>query len=1109
MNGKLCLLCCHNFRLEIEAAVSAEGWPDVAVAAFAARCGHPPLSWEELTPLLPADCTQAVILGLSCIKGLGSPPADWPAVSQVLQDNCFNLIAGNTLVAEAIERGAYLITPGWLADWRENLSRMGFKQPDSRSGGAAEFFHDFARELLLLDTGVAGDTRRQLAEFSSAVELPATRIAVGLDYVRQLLAKLVAEWRLADERQQASLRGREHARQLADHKSAMDFLGKLPLLKDEGETIAAVEEMFQMLFAPQLFYYVRFEGGSACLDTALPDELSGQIHSLRSDWAWTDSGTGFLLSITRAGEQLGVVVVDRFAFPEYRKHYLNLALSVAGVAGLAIDNARTFRRIKQIEDTLRKSERSLKIAQSMAHLGHWELTVDTGDIRCSDEMCRILGYEPGSFVPSYTAFLQAIHPEDRSLVERCIAVAREGESFDIEFRIVLPDGSVRVLHGMGELTSAGADMHSLIIGAVRDITAPDRTELLGVVQDITERKRDEDALRKTQANLITAQKLAVIGSWEWDVRNDIANWSDETYRIFGIGKSALTAHRENFLDMVLADDRERVEQALREALNGGRNYDIEYRVCQADGKCKVIHALAEVVRDEEGKPVAMHGTVQDITERKRAEDELKRYKDHLEEEVQMRTADLMLARNAAEAANRAKSVFLTSISHELRTPLNAILGFSSLLRKNQQLTRAQRESLDIINHSGEHLLAVINDVLEMSKIEAGRVVLDIAPLDLGALIRDVIDMMRVRAQEAGLQLLIEQSSGFPRYIKGDEARLRQVLINLVGNALKFTRQGGVTVRFRLKSQAQQNRMLIEVEDSGIGISAEDQQRLFLPFEQLGKHEGDNKGTGLGLTITRQFVQLMGGTISVESTPGKGSIFSVELPVEEVEASEVSEPAALDKGEIIALAPNQPEFRILIVEDQLENRLLLTHLMNNLGFAVKAAGDGRQGVELFQSWQPHLIWMDRRMPVMDGLEATKAIRSLPGGKEVKIVAVTASAFMEQRDEMLAAGMDDFVRKPFRANELYECLSKQLGVQYIYSQTPKPDESYTALTPAMLSALPADLRNELQQALESLDGERIAAVVKQVAVLDPTLHKTLSHLAENFDYPSILSVLQRAR
>jgi signal transduction histidine kinase/CheY-like chemotaxis protein len=475
-----------------------------------------------------------------------------------------------------------------------------------------------------------------------------------------------------------------------------------------------------------------------------------------------------------------------------------------------------------------------------------------------------------------------------------------------------------------------------------------------------------------------------------------------------------------------------------------------------------------------------------------------------ERNLRERTTDLVLARDAAEAANKAKSAFLANMSHELRTPLNAILGFSNIMRREPDTTRGQREKLDVINRSGEHLLALINDVLEVAKIEAGRVQLADAPFDLGGMMRDVTDMMQVRAAEKGLRLQTDQSSKFPRYIVGDEARLRQVLINLIGNAVKFTEAGGVTVRLGTK-QNSSSHLIIEVEDSGPGIAPEDQQRVFEPFVQLGAL-ADNKGTGLGLTITRQFVRLMKGTLTLESTPGKGTLFRIDLPLRQAEESDISTLHRADERDVTGLAPGQPDWRILIVEDQLENQLLLANLMESVGFQIKVAENGRQGVELFQTWRPHFIWMDRLMPVMDGIEATKAIRGLPGGNEVKIVAVTASAFEEQREGVLEAGMDDFVRKPYRADEIYECLSRQLGVRYAYLAHDKPAEASMELAPEALSVLPEALRRELEAALESLESERIEIVVGQVARYDKELFRSLTRLAQEFDYPAILKALR---
>ncbi|MFA6971741.1 MAG: ATP-binding protein [Gallionella sp.] len=680
----------------------------------------------------------------------------------------------------------------------------------------------------------------------------------------------------------------------------------------------------------------------------------------------------------------------------------------------------------------------------------------------------------------------------------------------VDALVVAIDGVVEGKYSLVELAQTHAEFAPIISGfkIMSDAVASRESSLretnAHLAAEIDERKQVEEALRINEERLKLATSVGGIGIWDWDVARNVLTWDESMYSLYGISKDEFGGAYEAWICTLHPDDRQFTDGEIQAALHGEREYAPEFRIIRPDdGTIRNIKASSKTYRDLEGNPIRMVGTNFDITDLKKIESELRKYKDHLEEEVQLRTTDLVLARNAAETANMAKSVFLANMSHELRTPLNAILGFSNLMRKAPSLQKEQRDNLDIINRSGEYLLTLINDVLEMAKIEAGRVQLENQPLDLGMLVRDVTDMMQVRAQEKGLQLLLDQSSEFPRYIKGDEARLRQVLINLVGNAVKFTQQGGVTVRFGMKPNVPLKRWLIEVEDTGPGIRPEDREKIFEPFVQVGEVAAQ-KGTGLGLTITRQFIELMGGTINLESTYGRGAVFRVELPVNMVAASDVAKPESMVKGDIVGLAPGQPEYRILIVEDQLENQLLLTQLMVSIGLTVKVAENGEKSLELFRSWQPHLIWMDRRMPVMDGLTAARHIRQMPGGSDVKIVAVTASAFTEQRDEMLAAGMDDFVRKPYRFNEIYETLSKQLGVQYVYSDTEVEDVNEPVLTAEMLAVLAPDLRCELRNALESLEGDRISAVIGQVT--DAKLQKLLSGLAGNFDYPAILNALQ---
>lgn len=344
MNGRLCIFVCHNFRAETAAAVAAEGWPDVVVAGFVSRCGRPPTSWDELREMLADDCTQVAVLGRACIAKLGAPPADFPPTRVYPQEQCFHLIAASTLVNEAISDGAYLMTPAWLAQWRNHVAELGFS-PD-RSG---EYFKEFARELVLLDTGIDPAAKTYLSEFSATVGLPARRMAVGLDHVRLLLARIVLEWRQKEEQRISKEKERRHAGELADHISAMDMLTRLAKTQNEEQAIASIEELFSMLFAPKSLHYLRVEHDIAIPDRPIPEAMLTAMHALREDHAYTPDGCGFLLRIVRGDQVLGLIAIDGLAFAQYRQRYLNMALAVTGVCGLVIENARNRRRLLEAE----------------------------------------------------------------------------------------------------------------------------------------------------------------------------------------------------------------------------------------------------------------------------------------------------------------------------------------------------------------------------------------------------------------------------------------------------------------------------------------------------------------------------------------------------------------------------------------------------------------------------------------------------------------------------------------------------------------------------------------------------------------------------------------
>ncbi|NER95637.1 MAG: response regulator, partial [Symploca sp. SIO1B1] len=651
-----------------------------------------------------------------------------------------------------------------------------------------------------------------------------------------------------------------------------------------------------------------------------------------------------------------------------------------------------------------------------------------------------------------------------------------------------------------------------------------------------------------------------------------ATLSQQGYQVRGVikGKMAIRAAGSALPDLILLDIN-------MPDLNG-------YEVCEqlkknpqtAQIPVIFLSALDEVTDKVKG---FQSGGVDYITKPFQIEEVLARVENQLtirrlqrqlmeqNQQLQLEIQERMKAEAAAEAASKAKSEFLANMSHELRTPLNAILGFTQVMNRDLEISTEQREYLGIINRSGEHLLELINDVLDLSKIEAGIISFNEGSFDLYRLLDELEEMLQIKALTKNLGLNFIISSAVPQYIKTDKQKLRCCLINLLGNAIKFTESGHVQLRVKLEDgelgrwgagemgswgdgedkedkgasiefpipkqqrtkDKGQTTLIFEVEDTGFGITPEEIDNLFYAFVQTSAGIKSAEGTGLGLTITKRFVELMGGNICVNSVVGKGTVFRFDI---QLTPADISEAVTQPTRRVIALEPGQENYRILVVDDTEENRILLVKLLEPIGFEVKEATNGMEGISLWESWQPQLIFMDTRMPIMDGLEATKQIRDKEQSyrdtetrrnekvqeldvSNIKqqttnnkqqatntiIIALTASTFEERRGEILNIGSDDFVRKPFPEDVIFAKIAEYLGVRYLYEDlspattTPHKFNSvskHNSFFLPELAAMPSSWVTDLYHAANQVREESIFELIEQIPENKAHLAKALREL-----------------
>ncbi|GAB4581457.1 MAG: hypothetical protein Fur0022_42040 [Anaerolineales bacterium] len=727
---------------------------------------------------------------------------------------------------------------------------------------------------------------------------------------------------------------------------------------------------------------------------------------------------------------------------------------------------------KQTEIALRESETRYRSTATLTNDYIYNLTVTPGGQFQVEWMTgaflSLTGYTPEE-VEAQGGWSTIIHPEDQPLyLEKRKALLSTGQTDVTEYRILTKEGKIKWIRDHRRPTWDETEKRVVsILGAAYDYTVRKETQLeLGNLAAIV--KNSEDAILSA------------------DLQGIVISWNPGAEHMFGY--KAEEAVGKFLPDLIVTEEHHAKAAEIFMALACGTPVKpTEILSFTKSGTRIDVSATFSPIMDAEGNLTAISAILRDITELKKVE------------------RDLQNAKEAAEAANRAKSAFLANMSHELRTPLNAILGFSQLMARDQSLAADQQENLQIIVRSGEHLLALINDILELSKIEAGRTTLRETTFDLHNLLGDLEDMFHLRAANKGLHLILDQEEHLPRYIRADEGKLRQVMINLLGNAVKFTAEGGVSIRARTTETHAEHRLWIEVEDTGSGIAPEEQAHLFKAFVQTQAGIEVKEGTGLGLSISQQFVQLMGGNIRVESEPGKGSIFSFDVPIQLAQASDLIVEKPMRK--VIGMEPGQPTYRILVVEDREENRRLLVRLLRPFGFEIREAVNGQEGVEVWEQWDPHFIWMDMRMPVMGGYEATQRIKGTLKGQGTVIVALTASAFEEDRALILSAGCDDFISKPFREAEIFEMLSKYLGIRFLYQDTQAEPLSISSkgaeqFQAGGLEGIPLNLLTDLHNATVQADMDRVVNLIEQMEAYNAQAARGFSELAQNFEYNQII-------
>ncbi len=709
-------------------------------------------------------------------------------------------------------------------------------------------------------------------------------------------------------------------------------------------------------------------------------------------------------------------------------------------------------------------ERQLRDAHKIAWLGDFTWDAKEGRFsRVSAMAAKLFDRGIAEMETDAAGFLDFVHPDDWDRIAWLDRDACNDSGYEISYRIVLPNGESR------HVTERGTPYWN---------QDAELTRVEGSFQDVTQAMKHETELRRTvrehreaQDRLEKAQRNARIGDFTWDEKlMSFSYMSPQLLSIMGAGSGKTPQNLEEHLDRVHPEDRDRVHQMIIDTAEAPRPYEDEYQIMGLDDEIYHVHERASPVFSETGELTGYEGTIQDITDRKLAELELQRViveqreaQDRLEEQsialVEM-AEDIAIARDDAEAATRAKSEFLAAMSHEIRTPMNGVLGMTGLLLETD-LSDEQRRLAEIAQQSATDLLAIINDILDFSKLEAGRIEIDEGVFAISSVLDSIFGLMNPQAVSKQIELRTAVGDDVPSRLVGDVTRIRQILFNLVGNAVKFTEKGFVEVRLTTRFDNDDSVVLRgEVQDTGIGIPSEVQAKLFESFTQADSSTARRfGGTGLGLAISRQLVELMGGEIGVESIPGEGSTFWFTIRCEQAE--ETAQETVAERASLAKADQKLRPLTILVAEDNRVNQMVISAMLSNLGHSYEVVGNGAEAVRALRGDVSFdLVLMDVQMPEMDGPTATQWVRA--SGEpmaEIPIIALTANAMDGHRERYLAAGMSDYVAKPIDVGELVAAIARQMGedTPQPIPDAPAPEEPEEELTDTQHDALASLLGN----------------------------------------------------